>query len=132
MINEEEIQKALVNPAVEFGKIIDETTCGLKATLKAAGCNRGRFFAHPQDGWFYYGFAVPEGTPKDKINQENFKPLIKCLVSKNFNPKVDKVTEETLVGLMKCKDRKTGEVSAKPCIVKATSKLVANDDVDEF
>lgn len=132
MITEEQIQKALENPAVEFGKIIDGTTVGLKLTLKAAGCNKGRFFAHPKDGWFYYGFSVPEGTPKDKINRENFKPLMECLVSKNFNPKVDKVTESTLIGLMKCKDAKTGIVEAKPCIVKVTSKLVANDDVDDI
>lgn len=129
MLNEQQISAALENPQFEFGKIIDGTTVNLKLTLKAAGCNKARFFKHPQDGWFFYGFNIPEGTKPEDITDKKFKPIFESLVSKNFNPDVDKITDDTQIGLMKTKDRKTGVVEAKPCIVKAVSKLVAHNDV---
>jgi len=129
MLTNEQISAALSNPQIEEGKIIKGTTVNLMLTLKTAGCNKFRFFKHPQGGWFFYGFTIPEGTKKEDITDQKFKPTFESLVSKNFDPTVDKVTATTQIGLMKTKDRETGVVEAKPCIVKATSKLVPQDEV---
>ena len=119
MLNEQQISAALNNPQIETGKIIPGTTVSAFATLKAAGCNSFSLEAHPQGGYFFFGFNAGEND--EVIDSKHLQPVIRCLVSKNWK---GEVTAQSQIGLMKTVDKESGEVTATPCLVMAESKLV--------
>lgn len=122
MLNEQQIQEALNNPMVEESKIIKGTTVGAFAMLEAAGCNAFSLEEHPQGGYFFFGFNVPEKILEDDnavIDTHHFKEVIRTLVSKNWKGEVN---ENSQIGLLKVKND-AGVFEAQPCLVMAESKL---------